>query len=69
MTLKWIIKAYQNTTDKALFFNTENFTKHAGTEKLQQHIEAGWTEAQIKASWQEDLESFKITRTKYLMYE
>ncbi|TJY36387.1 exo-beta-N-acetylmuramidase NamZ family protein [Pontimicrobium aquaticum] len=68
MTLKWIIKAYKNSTDKSLFFNTNNFTKHAGTAKLQKQIEAGTTEADIKATWQEDLNTFKKTRNKYLIY-
>lgn len=68
MTLKWIITAYENSTDKSLFFLTNGFTKHAGTTKLQQQIEAGMTEADIKATWQEDLNTFKKTRTKYLIY-
>jgi uncharacterized protein YbbC (DUF1343 family) len=68
MTLKWIIKAYQNSIDKPLFFNTDNFTKHAGTATLQKQIESGMTEAEIKATWQKDLESFKKTRAKYLIY-
>jgi uncharacterized protein YbbC (DUF1343 family) len=68
MTLKWIIKAYQNSIDKSLFFNTDNFTKHAGTATLQKQIESGMTEAEIKATWQKDLESFKKTRSKYLIY-
>lgn len=69
MTLKWIIKAYQNSTDKSLFFNTNNFTKHAGTDKLQQQIEAGLNETEIKATWHEGLEAFKKTRSKYLIYD
>jgi len=69
MTLKWIINAYQNSTEKSLFFNTKNFTKHAGTKKLQQQIEAGLTEKEIKVTWQDDLESFKIIRNKYLIYK
>src|SRR5690606_13706011 len=68
LTLKWVIKAYQNATDKAKVFNTANFTKHAGTDKLQKQIEAGMTEADIKATWQDDLERFKITRNNYLIY-
>ena len=68
MTLKWIIKAYENSMDKSLFFLTNGFTKHAGTTKLQQQIEAGMTEAEIKATWQEGLEKFKTTRSKYLIY-
>jgi uncharacterized protein YbbC (DUF1343 family) len=68
MTLKWIIKAYENSTDKSLFFLTNGFTKHAGTTALQKQIEAGMSEADIKATWQKDLENFKKTRTKYLIY-
>jgi uncharacterized protein YbbC (DUF1343 family) len=69
VSLKWILDAYKNTADKTLFFNTAGFTRHAGTEKLQQQIEAGLSEAEIKKSWQEDLDRFEKIREKYLMYE
>ncbi|TBN05636.1 DUF1343 domain-containing protein [Hyunsoonleella flava] len=69
MTLKWIIKAYENSIDKSKFFNTNNFTKHAGTEVLQQQIEAGLSEKDIKATWQDDLIAFKKVRKKYLIYD
>lgn len=68
VSLKWLIDAYVNCTDKSLFFNTSSFTKHAGTETLQKQIEEGLTEEEIKATWQEDLETFKKIREKYLMY-
>jgi len=68
MTLKWIIKAYENSTDKSLFFLTDGFTKHAGTTKLQKQIESGMSEADIKATWKEDLDAFKKTRNNYLIY-
>ncbi len=69
VSMKWIIDAYENSTDKSKFFITDGFTKHAGTTKLQKQIEAGQSEAQIKASWQEDLEKFKAIRKKHLLYE
>ncbi|GAA4816334.1 DUF1343 domain-containing protein [Litoribaculum gwangyangense] len=69
VSLKWLIKAYKNSTDKSLFFNTDNFTKHAGTTTLQQQIEAGMSEESIKASWQDDLKTFKDIRKKYLIYD
>ena len=69
MTLKWIIRAYENSTDKSKFFLTDGFTKHAGTTALQKQIEAGMSEADIKATWQKDIEHFKITRAKYLIYK
>ena len=68
MSLQWLLDAYKNCTDKSKFFNTSGFTKHAGTEKLQQQIEAELSESEIKASWNEDLERFKKIRKKYLLY-
>ncbi|GMN10862.1 DUF1343 domain-containing protein [Croceitalea sp. MTPC9] len=69
VSLKWLIKAYQNCTDKSKFFNTDGFTKHAGTKKLQKQIEAGLSENEIKVTWEEDLEAFKKVRLKYLIYD
>ncbi|MCV2483601.1 DUF1343 domain-containing protein [Flavobacterium sp. SH_e] len=68
LELKWLIKAYQNTSDKTKFFNAF-FTKLAGTKKLQQQIESGISETQIRQSWQKDLAAFKKMRTKYLIYK
>ena len=68
MTLKWIIKAYNNATDKSLFFLTNGFTKHAGTAELQKQIEAGLSEETIKATWQDDLKAFQKIRKRYLIY-
>ena len=67
LELKWLIKAYQNTTDKTKFFNAF-FTKLAGTKKLQIQIEKGLSENKIRESWQKDLTSFKKMRAKYLIY-
>ncbi len=69
MSLRWIIDAYQNTRDKSKFFLTSGFTKHAGTATLQKQIEAGLSELEIKATWQDDLEKFKAIRGKYLAYD
>ena len=69
VSLNWIIDAYKNTKDKTKVFNTSGFTKHAGTAKLQQQIEAGLSEEEIKTSWQPDLDKFKKIRAKYLLYD
>ena len=69
VSLQWLLDAYQNATDKKAVFLTKGFTKHAGTEKLQQQIEAGLSEDEIKATWQADIEKFKKIRTKYLLYK
>ncbi|SDE08196.1 Uncharacterized conserved protein YbbC, DUF1343 family [Pricia antarctica] len=68
VSLRWLIDAYTNAVDKSKVFNTSGFTKHAGTEKLQQLIEAGKTEEEIKATWQGDLAKFRKVRGKYLLY-
>ena len=68
LELKWIIKAYNETSDKTKFFNPF-FTKLAGTKKLQQQIEAGISDADIRKSWEKGLKDFKEIRKKYLIYE
>jgi uncharacterized protein YbbC (DUF1343 family) len=67
LELKWLIKAYQTTTDKSKFF-TDFFTKLAGTKKLQQQIESGVSETEIRKSWQKGIEDFRSMRKKYLIY-
>jgi uncharacterized protein YbbC (DUF1343 family) len=68
INLSWLIEAYENTADKSKFFN-DFFTKLAGGTQLQKQIESGLPEAEIRATWQEDLEKFKVVREKYLLYE
>jgi uncharacterized protein YbbC (DUF1343 family) len=67
LELKWLLKAYATTKDKSKFFNTF-FTKLAGTKKLQQQIENGVSEEEIRQSWQKGLVEFKEMRAKYLIY-
>ncbi|MDB2606678.1 DUF1343 domain-containing protein [Zobellia sp.] len=72
VSVQWLIDAYINATDKDKVFNTSGFTKHAGTEKLQEQIENSQLDGElaeaIKLSWQTDLTKFKTIRKKYLMY-
>ena len=65
--LKWLIKAYNTTNDKSKFF-IPFFTKLAGTKVLQQQIEAGKTQWEIRKSWEPGLEKFRAMRKKYLIY-
>ena len=65
--LNWVIDAYQNTKNKADFFNPF-FTKLAGQKLLQEQIESGWTATQIRASWKLGLERYKRLRAPYLLY-
>lgn len=67
LELKWLIKAYNSTSDKSKFFN-DFFVKLAGTKKLREHIEAGVSESEIRKSWEKGLNDFKTMRQKYLIY-
>lgn len=68
VNLYWLIDIYKNHPDKEDFF-TEMFQLLSGTDKLQQQIEAGNTEEEIYASWQDGLTTFKKIRKKYLLYQ
>lgn len=68
LDLSYLINAYRATQNKSEFFNSF-FTKLAGTKKLQQQIEAGLTETDIKATWQQGLDGFRKVRDKYLIYD
>ena len=67
LELKWLIKAYNTTSDKSKFFN-DFFVKLAGTKKLREQIETGISEAEIRNSWEKGLQDFKTLRKKYLIY-
>lgn len=69
LEIKWLIKAYQTTEDKSKFFDKRKFSIRAGNEKLQQQIEAGISEEEIRNSWKEGLENFKKMRQQYLIYK
>ncbi len=71
LKLEWLIQFYNANTAYAkdeAFFNSF-FTKLAGTEKLQQQIQEGRSEADIKASWKTDLDAYRAVRAKYLIYK
>lgn len=67
LNLSWLMEAYNNTEDKANFFNSF-FTKLAGGNLLQQQIEQGLTEEEIRTTWKKDLQEFNEIREKYLLY-
>lgn len=68
--LRYLLDAYWNYSDKAMFFLKNNFfDKLAGTDQLRKQIVAGVSEEEIRASWEEGLNAFKKVREKYLLYE
>lgn len=70
LDLSFLINAYTITKDKSAFFVSNGFfTKLAGTKTLQQQIEDGLPEQQIKASWKSGLDEYKQIRKPYLLYD
>lgn len=70
LNLKYLLTSYEHYEDKENFFTNANFfDKLAGTDQLRKQIIAGLSEEEIRSSWQEDLDMFKMIRAKYLLYE
>ncbi len=68
-TLKYILSFYDKMSDKSKFFTRpEFFDKLAGTDELRKQIQRGKSEKEIRASWQQDLKTYKNMRKKYLLY-
>ena len=66
LQLEWIIDSYHELKDKGFFNNY--FRLLAGDKQLQSDIESGKSANEIRASWQNDLDTFKKIREKYLLY-
>ncbi len=68
--LGYLIDAYHNYRSQgqeSRFFNSF-FNKLAGNSELQRQIKSNMTEDEIRATWESDLQKFKNTRAKYLLY-
>jgi uncharacterized protein YbbC (DUF1343 family) len=68
LNLNWIIQLYAEASNRNDFFNSF-FDKLAGTDALKKQIEAGLSENEIRNTWGEKLEAFKVIRKKYLLYK
>ena len=68
LNLEWLINAYRQTEKNNTFFSPF-FTKLAGTKKLQEQIEKGYTYAEIRKTWLKDLNNYDLLREKYLLYD
>ncbi len=68
LNLDWLLEAYVANGKKKDFFNSF-FTKLAGTKKLQEQIEKGFTAREIRKTWVEGLKRYEKMRGKYLLYE
>ena len=70
LDLSYLLDAYANLkAQKIPFFNKNNFfEKLAGTNELRRQIKAVVSEEEIRVSWKEGIDEFKLVREKYLLY-
>ncbi len=66
-TLEYIIETYKTMHKVPDYFNSF-FYRLVGSKALQQQIEKGMSEEEIKATWQNDIIKFKQKRKLYLLY-
>ncbi|MAC85708.1 MAG: hypothetical protein CMC94_02035 [Flavobacteriales bacterium] len=68
INLSYLIECFNQYNSKGIPFFNSFFDKLAGSNVLRVLIEAGWSEAQIKETWQEGLQLYKQQRLNYLIY-
>jgi uncharacterized protein YbbC (DUF1343 family) len=66
--LSFLLKANELLKGKSFVDRTRMFNLLSGNDVLIQQLKAGKSEEEIRASWKEKLDVFKLTRAKYLMY-
>ncbi len=69
LNISYLIDFYKNNPNKKDYFLSNNFIdKLAGTDQLRKMILDGKTAAEIRESWQKELNNYKEMRKKYLLY-
>lgn len=69
LNVSWLKSMYSSYPNKEKFFSSPGFfDKLAGNTLLRKQVASGVSEDDIRASWQKDLDSYKVIRKKYLLY-
>lgn len=68
INMEYIIDAYYNLNIGNSFF-TNFFDKLAGCSHIREMIEQGYSAAEIKSSWKNDVAKFKKQRKPYMLYK
>jgi uncharacterized protein YbbC (DUF1343 family) len=69
LNLSWLMTMHSSYPNKEKFFSSPGFfDKLAGTTTLRKQMVQGITEDAIRATWQKDLDAYKVIRKKYLLY-
>tara|TARA_B100001057_G_scaffold117986_1_gene116550 strand:- start:6010 stop:7176 length:1167 start_codon:yes stop_codon:yes gene_type:complete len=69
LKIDYLIDFYNELKNRNHNFFNKYFYRIAGTKKLENQIKSGLTESEIRSSWQEDLDNYKMKRKKYLLYQ
>lgn len=67
LNLSWIMDARQRLKDDTKFFNNY-FIKLVGVADMQQKIDSGLSEDEIRSSWRTGIDNYLQIREKYLIY-
>ncbi|PIE87130.1 MAG: hypothetical protein CSA03_02035 [Bacteroidetes bacterium] len=67
--LNFLLNSNKLLKGKTFVDRTRMFNLLAGNDVLIQQLENGASEEEIRASWQEKLDAFRLIREKYLVYE
>lgn len=70
LNLNYLIQAKDLLGDSIAYIDQVSFfNRLAGTAKLKDQLNAGWTAKEIRETWKPGLEEFKKIRQKYLLYD
>jgi uncharacterized protein YbbC (DUF1343 family) len=69
LELSYLLRMHRHLAPKTTFFTRPDFFDLlAGTDRLRKQIQDGAGEAELRATWEEALKSFKAQRRPYLLY-
>jgi len=69
INLKYLIDFYNDLKEIDDDFFGKNFFRIAGNKTLEKQIITGLSENEIRASWKEKIDFYKVIRKKYLLYK
>lgn len=67
LSLQYLLDYHADIKDDTTFFRSY-INLLSGTKEFKTQVEQGWTEDQIKATWQPGLNKYKAMRKEYLLY-
>jgi len=70
INLEYLINANKTLADSGIFINQNVFfNRLAGNSVLRDQLHECWSEEEIRATWKNGIDNFKVIRSKYLLYD